>query len=200
MTKRQSVWVFQWPSDQVTKSEWPSDQVTEWPSDQVTEWPSDWVTKWPSDWVTESDDRVTKWPNDQVTELASDKVSKWPSDWVTKWPNDQMNELSKDQMTGWQDVRKLRRRLTVWYIVVSMPMHRVQWGSFVSSISDIWVKFDKRCWRPWCGCECGGGHMLGPAGSLGRARIWALVFTGQHYREMQTTITRYSVFITKISV
>ena len=38
--------------------------------------------------------------------------------------------------------------------------------------------------------------MLGPAtaSSLGRARIWALVFTGQQYREMQTPITRYSVF------
>ena len=32
--------------------------------------------------------------------------------------------------------------------------------------------------------------MLGPAtaSSLGRARIWALVFTGQQYREMQTLI------------
>ena len=38
--------------------------------------------------------------------------------------------------------------------------------------------------------------MLGPAtaSSLGRARIWALVFTGQQYREMQTPLHQsYSI-------
>ena len=54
----------------------------------MTEWPSDWVTKWPSD-------RVTEWHSDRVTEWQSDQVTKWPSTQVT---------------------RKLRRRLTVWYI------------------------------------------------------------------------------------
>ena len=82
----------------ISNPELPNDPVTKWPSlsEQVTKWPSDQVTKWPSDWVT-----------------------KWPSDQMTKWQNDQMTELSNDHMTGWQDNRKLRRRLTVWYIFIS---------------------------------------------------------------------------------
>ena len=31
--------------------------------------------------------------------------------------SNQVTEWSNDQMTGWQDDRKLRRRLTVWYIL-----------------------------------------------------------------------------------
>ena len=70
--------------------------VIKWLSDQVTKWPSDRVTEWPSDWVTE-------WLSDRVTEWQSDQVTKWQSDQVTKQPSD----------------RKLRRRLTVWYISIS---------------------------------------------------------------------------------
>ena len=71
-----------------------SDWVIELLSDQVTEWPSDQVTEWPSD-------KVTKQPNDRVTEWLSDRVTKRPSDRATEWSSD----------------RKLRRRLTVWYII-----------------------------------------------------------------------------------
>ena len=61
------------------------------------------LTKWLSDWVTE-------WPNDQVTKWSSDQVTKWPGD-----PND----------------RKLRRRLTVWYILSLSPIQSMvsPWAS-----------------------------------------------------------------------
>ena len=45
-----------------------------------------------------------------VTEWLSDRVTEWSSDWVTKWPSDQVQ-------TEWLGDRKLRRRLTVWYIL-----------------------------------------------------------------------------------
>ena len=45
------------------------------------------------------------------------RVNVETSDQVTDWPSDQMSEWSNDQMTGWQDDRKLRIRLTVWYIL-----------------------------------------------------------------------------------
>ena len=68
----------------------------------VTKWLGDWVTEWPSDWVT-------KWPSDQVT--------KWLSDWVIEWPSAQVPKCPSDQVTKWLCDRKLRRRLTEWYIV-----------------------------------------------------------------------------------
>ena len=58
------------------------------------------VTKWPS----------TEWPSDQVTEWPSDQVTKWLNDWVT-------TERPSNQVTKWPSDRKLRRRLTVWYIL-----------------------------------------------------------------------------------
>ena len=60
----------------------------------MTKWPID---QWASDQVTE----MTKWPK-----WPNDKLTEWPSDWVTKW---QVTERPSD--------RKLRRRLTVWYIL-----------------------------------------------------------------------------------
>ena len=62
--------------------------------------------------------RVTEWPSDRVTEWPSDQVTKWPSDQVTKWPS--------DQVTEWPSDRKLRRRLTGWYIcniIFRTPVH-----------------------------------------------------------------------------
>ena len=44
------------------------------------------------------------------------QVTKWPSDWVTEWPSDQVTKWQSDQVTEWLGDRKLRRRLTVWYI------------------------------------------------------------------------------------
>ena len=58
---------------------------------------------------------VIEWPSDQVTEWPSDRVTEWPSDQVTEW-----NEWPSDQMNGWQDDRKLRRLLTVRYILYAI--------------------------------------------------------------------------------
>ena len=90
----------------------------------VTEWPSDQVTEWPSD-------RVTEWPSDQVTKWPSDRVTKWPSDQVTKWPSD----------------RKLRRRLTVWYISKQYQiLLEISWvpAKFVKNWVSLLTKFHFR--------------------------------------------------------
>ena len=52
---------------------------------------------------------ITEWLSEWVNERPSDRVTKWLGDWVT----------------GWQDDRKLRRRLTGWYILISTrpPRH-----------------------------------------------------------------------------
>ena len=52
----------------------------------------------------------TEWPSDRVTEWLSDRVAEWPSDRVTEW--------TSDQVTEWLSNRKLRRRLTGWYILI----------------------------------------------------------------------------------
>ena len=63
-----------------------------------------------------------------MTKWLSDRVTEWPSDQVTEWPSDRVTE-----MTGWQDDRKLRRRLTVWYIYISCLV----WDS--RSQKSVWI-------------------------------------------------------------
>ena len=132
--------VTEWPMTEWPSDQWPSDRVTEWPSDRVTEWLSVLVYlkeiltivnhhPWHQvhGCILEGEGlyvctyssvpsicskvqkifnigiclrRMTGW-QDRVTEWQSDQVAEWPSDRVTKWPSDS----------------KLRRRLTVWYIL-----------------------------------------------------------------------------------
>ena len=51
---------------------------------------------------------MTWWPDDLMTWWPDEKMPRWPDDQLSRWPD--------DQMTRWPDDRKLRRRLTVWYI------------------------------------------------------------------------------------
>ena len=61
---------------------------------KMTGWWEHWMTGWLDDWMTWwLDDQMTRWP---------DRVTEWPSDRMTKWPSN----------------RKLRRRLTGWYIFI----------------------------------------------------------------------------------
>ena len=64
----------------------------------------------------ENSDHMTEWPSDQVSEWPSDQVTKWPSDRVSKWPSDRVTEWPRERVTEWPSDRKLRRRLTGWYI------------------------------------------------------------------------------------
>ena len=54
------------------------------------------------------DDWTTGWPDDQMTGWLDDHMTKWMEEWAG-WLD--------GWMTGWPDDRKLRRRLTVWYIL-----------------------------------------------------------------------------------
>ena len=90
-----------------------------------SKWHSEWVTKWPNDQVT--GDRVIKWPNDQVTELPS---------------------------TKWQDDRKLRRRLTGWYIFLfqrfptSLAYRPMKlWLAILKFLTEMRVSLQRKCPR-----------------------------------------------------
>ena len=75
------------------------------------------MVRWQDDWMTKC-----KWPKDPM---------KWPNYQITKWPNEKLTNWQNDGMMEWLDVRKLRRRLTVWYIIVfNLPdsVHGLQHG------------------------------------------------------------------------
>ena len=65
---------------------------------------------------------------------TDNRMTEWPSDWVTEWPSDRSN----DQMTGWQDDRKLRRRLTgpdgIFFHLMEYPQNWEIWSLSLASI------------------------------------------------------------------
>ena len=49
-------------------------------------------------------------------------IRRRPDDRMTGWQDNWMTWLHDDQMIGWHDDRKLRRRLTVWYIFICISI------------------------------------------------------------------------------
>ena len=105
------------------KLKWHDDGITGCPNDVMMGW--HWwqddrmtlMTGWRDDWWTGwRNDRMTEWPDDQMTKWLVNGMTGWLDDHMTGWLDDQMTSSPYDHMTIWLNDRKLRRRLTVWYI------------------------------------------------------------------------------------
>ena len=85
--------------DRMTDDGW---RMTGWQDDR---W---WMTGWQM-----MDDRMTDdgWKDDG---WQDELMTGWQDELMTRWP---MTRCPDDRMSRWQDDGKLRRRLTVWYIL-----------------------------------------------------------------------------------